>query len=151
MLLRFNSWPSLCKINCVTCSVYLWIAKPINFKMFCFVVLLMDGTVLAGFTKSIFCWSWAGSHPGYLASWGPSAQPGPAVDALKVFYRHRGFWASIRKRPCSPSRGSAGRSLAGAWRKGWFLQAKFPSLLSGSRCAEQLREESGSRDGMWGW
>lgn len=59
----FNSWPSLCKINCITCSVHLLIAKPINLKMFCIVVPLMAGIVFAGFRTSVFCWNWAGSHP----------------------------------------------------------------------------------------
>lgn len=70
----FNSWPSLCKINCITCSVHLLIAKPINFKMFCIVVPLMAGMVFAGFRTSVFCWNWAGSHT-WLSPVNPASNP----------------------------------------------------------------------------
>lgn len=70
--------------------MYLLIAKPIKFKMFCFVVLLMDGIILAGFTKSIFCWDWAGSHP-QLSLQVSSLQLSQlqAVDVPKLLHRHR--------------------------------------------------------------
>lgn len=63
--------------------------------MFCFVVLLMDGIVLAGFTKSIFCWNWAGSHAPYLWKWVPSS-----CASLK----HSKLWSC-----------SAGGDLGGGW------------------------------------
>lgn len=147
--------------------MYLLIAKPINFKMFCFVVPLMDGIVLVGFTKSIFCWNWAGSHT-QLSSGSefPSAEPVSSSWCTEVILQARFFaWASVR-RLYSPSRGSAGflgRSVAGYLRLLVFEAGQVDSYGlkfhhcccdcndSNAQSSLQLSEECRSKDGTWGW
>lgn len=104
--------------------------------MFCFVVLLTDGRVLAGFTKSILCWNWAGSHT-QLSSGSefPSAQPVSSSRCTEVVLQAWFFWASICKVTVQPfKRGSLGE----AWLaiggcsdlklESWFLWRNLPSL-----------------------
>ena len=160
----FNSWPSLCKINCITCSVYLLIAKAINFKMFCFVVLLMDGIVLVGFTKSIFCWNWAGSHT-QLSSGSefPSAEPVVSSWCTEVISQAWFFGCASVKRLYSPSGGTAGflgRSVAGCLRLLIFEAGKAHSYgLNFHHCCCDCHDRniqsrlqlSEAKNGPWGW
>lgn len=79
--------------------------------MFCFVVLLMDGIVLVGFTKSILCRSGLAAILGYGRELGPPAQPLPSSRCAEVILPASGFfWVSICERLFSPSGAAAGET-----------------------------------------